>query len=172
MLRWLSGGKVVTLMDLVSIDPADQSVLLWHCGPTSPALADERGARLQPLWLFDGPGGERTGLHNDLVLKPGPGTVLGLTPDLEQMLILEGGIDSHKPSFMGSRGWLKNLCLNDEPITTAELVQTLMATGYQHHYPFAYGSLAAPALELCTWLGIDPIQKQPYTSYLKGYHAR
>ena len=121
--------------------------------------------------MFDGPEGERVGLHNDLVLKPGPGTVLGLTPDLKQMLVLEGEIDNKKPSYMGSRGWLKNLQLNQASINTPDLVQTLMATGFQHHYPFAYGRLSSAALELCTWLGIEPIKAQPYTPFLKEYHA-
>ena len=171
MLRWLTNGDVVTLMDLVSVDDSDQSVLLWHCGPTSPALADENGVRMQSLWLFDGPEGEQTGLHNDMVLRPGPGTVLGLTPDLEQMLVLEGEIDNQKPSYSGSRGWFKNLKLNQDSISTIDLVQTLMASGYQHHYPFAYSRLSASALELCAWLDIEPIQRQEYTTYLRGYHA-
>jgi hypothetical protein len=156
-------------MELVSIDHADQSVLLWHCGATSPAMANEAGMHLQSLWLFDGPQGQRTGLHNDLVLKPGSGTILGLMPNLEKMLVLEGGIDSHKAGYVGSRGWLKNLQLNLSPITTQDLVETIMSSGYQHHYPFAYGSQSAAALELCAWLGIEPIKKQPYRPYLKVY---
>jgi len=171
LLRWLSNGDPVTQMELVSIDHADQSILLWKCGPTSPALANERGMHLQSLWLFDGPQGQRTGLHNDLVLKPGPGTIIGLMPDLEKMLVLEGGIDSDKPSYTGSRGWLKNLCLNLETISTQDLVQTIMSSGFQHHYPFGYGSQSAAALELGAWLGIEPIKKQTYSPYLKGYDA-
>jgi L-fucose isomerase-like protein len=168
LLRWLSNGDPVTVMDLVSIDHADQSVLLWKCGATSPKMADERGMHLQSLWMSDGPHDQRIGLHNVLVMKPGLGTILGLMPDLSKMLILEGGIDPHKSSYMGSRGWLKNLHLNLEPITTTDLTQTLMSSGFQHHFPFAYGSQSAAALELCAWLGIEPIKKQAYTSYLIG----
>ena len=167
VLRYLTQGDIVTVMDLVSIDDQDESVLLWHCGPTSPELADENGSTMQPLWLFDGPDGERTGLHNDLVLKPGRGTVLGFTTNFERMLILGGEIDNHKPSYMGSRGWLKNLSLNGESISTPDLVQTIMKSGYQHHYPFAYGELSEAALELCGWLGTKPIQKEIYTSYVR-----
>ena len=58
-LRYLTKGDVVTLMDLVSVDSEDESVLLWHCGPTSPALADKNGVTIQPLWLFDDPDGNR-----------------------------------------------------------------------------------------------------------------
>jgi L-fucose isomerase-like protein len=166
-LHYLTGGDVVTLMDLVSVDANDESVLLWHCGPTSPALADENGVRMESLWLFDQPDQAPTGLHNDMVLRSGPGTVLGFSPEFDRMLLLEGVIDNTKPSYNGSRGWLKNLRLNTCPTNTAELVQTLMASGYQHHYPFAYGWLAEAGLELCAWLGIAPIAGIPYTHYAR-----
>jgi len=166
-MRYLTNGDIVTLMDLVSIDSSDESVLLWHCGPTSAALADEKGLTLQPLWLFDGPEGQRTGLHNDLVLKPGLGSVLGFTTDFAGMLVLDGRIDNKKPSYMGSRGWLKDLHLNNQTISTSDLVQTLMVSGYQHHYPFSYGNLANAGLELCGWLGIQPVSKEVYTPYVR-----
>lgn len=167
ILRFLANGDITTLMDLVSIDSTDDSVLLWHCGPTSVELADESGAVLQPLWLFDGADGHQIGLHNDLVLRPGRATVLGLTTNFENMLVLEGEIDNAKPSYMGSRGWLTELRLNGKGITTADLIQTIMASGYQHHYPLAYGSLSSAGLELCGWLGIEPIRGQTYTPYVR-----
>lgn len=166
MLRCLTNGEVNTLMDLVSIDASDESVLLWHCGPTAVELANEDGATLQPLWLFDGPEGHQVGLHNDLILKPGRGTVLGLTTDFNGMLVLEGEIDNAKPSYLGSRGWLTDLHLNGVSVSTLDLVQTIMASGYQHHYPFAYGSLSNAGLELCGWLGIEPIRSHPYIPFV------
>jgi hypothetical protein len=166
-LHYMINTGVVTLMDLVTVDPNDESVLLWHCGPTSPLLADGRGTRIEPLWLFDGPEGQRTGLHNDLTLKPGVVSVLGFSADFEHMLVLGGEIDNTKPGYNGSRGWLKSLKLNSETVTVADLVQTLMASGYQHHYPIAYGNLAEASLELAAWLKVKPIQLERYTSYVK-----
>ncbi len=166
MLRYLSGGDVATLMDWVGFDEADDSILLWHCGPTSPALADEGGTKMGSLWLFDGYGGDPIGLHNDLVLKPGLATVAGFSTDFDRMLVLEGVFDNKKPSYKGSRGWLKSLQLNREPISAPDLVETLMSSGYQHHYPVAYGGLGAGALELAAWLGIRPIQAQAYQPWL------
>ena len=165
-LRYMSQDSVVTLMDLVSLDDADDSVLLWHCGPTAPSLADENGVRMQPLWLFDGYEGEPIGLHNDLVMKPGAATVMGFTTDFSQMLILDGKIDNRKPSYTGSRGWLTGVRLNGESVSIPDLMQTLMATGFQHHYPVAYGNLVNESLELAAWLGMVPIEKRPYTPYL------
>ncbi len=167
LLHLMTAGETVTLMDLASVDTQDDTILLWHCGPTAPSLADPKGARLQPLWLFDGQAPEPIGLHNDLVLRRGSATILGLTPDFESMLVLAGEIDPDKPSYTGSRGWMKNLHLNGRQITTAELVQTIMVSGYQHHYPLAYGSLSDAALELAGWLGIRSIPIEPYTHYVR-----
>ena len=166
-LRYLTDGDVVTLMDLVTVDESDESVLLWHCGPTSPALADEKGTTMGPLWLFDGPKGEETGLHNNLVLKPGAGTILGFSTDFTNMLVLNGEINNTKPSYMGSRGWFKDITLNGLRIDTPDLMQTLLVSGYQHHYPFAYGNLTNACLEICGWLRINPIARENYTPYVR-----
>ena len=167
-LRALTGGDPVTLMDLVSLDRGDDSALLWHCGPTAPALANPAGVRMGPLWLFDDQEGGQTGLHNDLVLRPGPATVFGFTIDFNRTLVLEGRIDDQKPGYLGSRGWLKDLHLNTEPIEVPDLVQTIMSSGFQHHYPLAYGELAEAALELGSWLGAEPIHRQTYSTYLRN----
>ena len=165
-LRYLSGGKIVTLMDLSTVDEKDDSILLWHCGPTSPALADDQGTRMQSLWLFDQDQKPAIGLHNDLVLKPGQATVMGFTPNFGHLLVMDGEIDNQKPSYVGSRGWYRNIHINGQPCSTPEVVQTLMSSGYQHHYPLVHGQLTSGALEMAAWLGIEPIEKQPYTDYL------
>lgn len=166
LIHYMTGGEAVTLMDLATVDPQDETILLWHCGPTAPSLADEKGVRIQPLWLFDGQAPTPIGLHNDLVLRKGMITILGLTPDFESVLVLAGEIDPAKPSYAGSRGWLKNLLLNGQKIKTIELVQTLMTSGYQHHYPLSYGSFSAAALELAAWLRIHAIPLVPYTDHV------
>ena len=165
-LHYMTGGDVVTLMDLVTVDENDDSVLLWHCGPTSPSLADSRGTRMQSLWLFDDGKTPPTGLHNDLVLKPGQATVTGFTADFQQLLVLGGEIDNQKESYTGSRGWFKNLNVAAQKASVPDLVQTLMVSGYQHHYPLAYGDLTSVSLEMAAWMGIKPIKKTNYTDHL------
>jgi hypothetical protein len=118
------------------------------------------------LWLFDGNSNSPIGLRNDLVLKPGIVTVMGFTPDFEHLLILTGNIDNQKSSYMGSRGWLRDLKLNHQPIPLRDLLQTLMASSFQHHYPLGYGDMAYAGLELAAWLGISPLKATAYTPYL------
>jgi len=170
-LRYMSGNTVVTLMDLSAVDETDESILLWHCGPTAPSLADEKGVRMQSLWLFDGYGGDGIGLHNDLVLRPGQATVFGFTTDFDRVLVLGGRLDNSKSSYVGSRGWFCELHLNDETVTVPDLIETLMASGYQHHYPLVYGDLSGAGLELAAWLGMRPIERRIYRPYLRPMEA-
>ncbi|MFO8035264.1 MAG: hypothetical protein R6U57_01350 [Anaerolineales bacterium] len=165
-LQGMSGGSIVTLMDLATVDPNDESILLWHCGPTAPQLADDRGVQMESLWLFDGKDGERIGLHNDLVLKPGPATVAGFNVAFDRVLVLEGRIDNTKPSYKGSRGWLKDLRINAQPISLNSLIESLMAAGFQHHFPFTFGLYGLAFLELGSWLDISPLPVKPYTLYM------
>lgn len=167
-LRYLTNGAVVTLMDLVSVDSSDDSVLLWHCGPTSPALAGEAGVRMDSLWLFDGQDGTRMGLHNDLVLKAGDVTVMGFTPELDALLAFEGQIDPSKPSYKGSRGWLKDIHMDGAPVGVPALVETLVRCGFQHHYPLAYGRLTPAAYEMAAYLGMQPLPAEAYRTYLRA----
>jgi L-fucose isomerase-like protein len=165
-LHYMS-DDVVTLMDLSGIDPAHDRILFWHCGPTSPSLADERGNRMGSLWLFDDYEGPAMGLRNNLVLRPGEVTVTGFTPDFTRMLVLNGRIADEAPPYVGSRGWLTDLRINGEAVTVPDLVETLMHSHFQHHYPLVYGEFTSASLELAAWLNMDPIAVHPYTPYLK-----
>jgi L-fucose isomerase-like protein len=165
-LQYLTNGEIITLMDLVSVDPADDSALLWHCGPTSPSLAGAGGVKMESLWLFDHPEKGKMGLHNDLVLRAGEVTVMGFTPNLDGLLVMNGEIDPEKPSYKGSRGWLKDIRINAKPVGVGEMVETIVRHGYQHHYPLVYGNLQAAANEMAAYLDIPVIKAEPYRDYL------
>jgi len=167
-LSLISSGTVTTLMDLVTLDPADDSVLLWHCGPTSPLLADQRGVRMGSLWLFDQQGGTPIGLHNDLTLQAGRVTVGGFTADFEKVLVFQGEIDPHKPSYRGSRGWLKNIQMRKKPLRALDLAETLLSSGFQHHYPVIYGEVEEAFLEMAAWANILEIKPIEYSTHLKA----
>lgn len=161
-LNLLSLGKVTTIMDMVTIDPQDDSILLWHCGPTAPSLADERGIEMQSLWLFDNDPHAPLGLHNNLRLKPGPATILGFCPSFENLLVFEGTLDNKKPSYIGSSAWLRDLYMQGDQLACLDLVQTIMDSGYQHHYPLVYGKFETAAHDLANLLGTNVIGASSY----------
>ena len=161
-LAYLNQSAVVTLMDLVTIDDSDDSLLLWHCGPSAPQLADERGTYVRSLWLFENGENKKVGLANDLVLAPGEATILGFTPDFERVLVLDGTLDNQKPGYRGSRAWMRNFHLNGSAASLRDVIDTILTSGYQHHYPLAFGNCSAAVLELAAWSGIQPIAAQRY----------
>jgi len=161
-LNLLSQGKVTTIMDMVTIDREDDSILLWHCGPTAPSLADENGVAMQSLWLFDNDPHAPLGLHNNLRIRPGQATVLGFYPDFSQLLVFEGELDNKKPSYTGSSAWMRDLHMHGKPISNMDLIQTIMDSGYQHHYPLAHGKYEKPAHDLAHLLGMNIINTKSY----------
>jgi hypothetical protein len=62
---------------------------------------------------------------------------------------------------------MKSLRMNGEPIPTLDLVETLLSSGFQHHYPLAYGELAEAFIELGAWIGIPPIEARSYSPGLR-----
>jgi len=161
-LHYLGFGNIATIMDLATIDPDDNSVLFWHCGPSAPSLADEHGVEMQALWLFDGNSNAPIGLHNNMRLKPGAATILGFYPDIDRMLVFEGCLDNQKPSYTGSSAWIRDMSMCKIPLDCLDLVQTIMESGYQHHYPLAYGSYENAALELARILSLNVVKKIPH----------
>jgi L-fucose isomerase-like protein len=73
---------VNTLMNLVVIDGTDETILLWHCGPTAMKFADEKGVTLDRHFVLgtEKPGqpNELLGVVRDMLLKPGTATINGL----------------------------------------------------------------------------------------------
>lgn len=161
-LSYLNQSAVVTLMDLVTIDDQDDSLLLWHCGPTAPQLADEGGVFVRSLWLMEGDKGDKVGMANDLVLAPGEATIFGFTPDFSHVLVIKGTLDNQKPGYRGSRAWMRDLQINEKKADMRDVIETILASGYQHHYPLVFGNCSAAALELAAWLNIHPIPLHPY----------
>ncbi len=153
-------GRPVTLMDLVDIDEKDQSVLLWHCGPTAPSLAGEEGVTMCALKML------QRGLANDLTLKSGTAAIMGYTPDLKSMLVLQGEIDGKRPTNRGSGGWMKGLTLAHKPVGVKDLLETIFNSGYIHHYPLGYGELSQACLELAAWQGLKTLRPLTYKDHL------
>jgi len=170
MLSYLA-DDASTLMDLVNFDESDESVLLWHCGPSarqfckSYALDLNYSGRPHEFGMAD-PNGN--GITRDMVFAPGKATVARLDASLENMLLLEGDIQQEgKPSHKGSRGWMEHLKLNGSPIAVRDLVNTILVRRLPHHYPVIMGNWTKEVSEICAWLGIGKLEPVPYEDCLQ-----
>jgi L-fucose isomerase-like protein len=170
ILRQLSDTPSL-LMDLVDFAEADGSVQFWHCGIGNKALAYQGKISLMahsnPA-LIAGCGLKEHAPVVDMVYKKAGGTVLRITDDGRALFVLSGAFNHpEKPSFDGSRGWLDSLQLNGQPINIADLVNTIMMHGLQHHYAVALGNYTKEILEIGAWLGLNPVKQIGYTDYVQ-----
>ena len=121
--------------DLVHLDAADDTAVMWHCGVAAPSLAaGDVGAtvhsnRLQPL------------LH-EFALKPGPVTLarLSRSPNGHRLVVGEGEMLDRPLPFGGTAGVMQM----GRPV--GEVVDLMVAERLDHHYGLAYG-IAADELE-------------------------
>ncbi len=164
-------NKPSLLMDLVDFDRKDQSVQFWHCGVGCPELACGEKIEISPH--FNPAEVPDQGLveHapvSEMIFKPGQGTITRITKEGEALFLLNGEFfDVDKPGFDGSRGWFKNLKLNDNSIQVKDLVNTIMVKGMQHHYAVGLGDYSSEMLEIAAWLDIKPLEKVDYQDYLQ-----
>lgn len=76
----------------------------------------------------------------EMVYAVNNATIARFTKDGENLFLLNGKFaDPEKKSFNGSRGWLSNLRLNNQPISMRNLLNTIMVQQMQHHYAVAPG---------------------------------
>jgi len=120
----------VFLTDLVDVDTADDSAVIWHCGqapvsmrdPDTPATAAIHTNRKMPL-LYQ------------FALRPGRATLMRISQALgEPKMILAGAEMLKCPmAFTGTSGVLRF----DRP--AAKVLLDLIASGVEHHMAVTYG---------------------------------
>lgn len=168
-LKYIS-GDVTTLMDLSDFDENDETVLMWHCGPTASRYSGRYSLGVNYSGMPHTPGEELNvcGVVHDMVFEKMPATVFRISGECDRYLDLCGTfLGDAKPSFFGSRGWMGSLRLNGADVGARDLVNTLLVSGFQHHYPLVAGDYSDEVKELAAWLGIKPIEKVPYADHLQ-----
>lgn len=159
------------LLDLSSIDEEDQSALFWHCGIGCKKLAYQN-----KVWLnahcnpgrVPGKGMVKAAPAAEMIFDQCDATFARFTKEGENLFLLSGSFQNQdKPSFDGTRGWVTNLKLNGEKISSRELINTIMVQQVQHHYAFAKGDITEIMLELAAWLDCKPLEKVSYHHYLQ-----
>lgn len=92
LLKYLS-DDATTLMDMTAYDTEDDSILLWHCGPTAKQFCshyelDLNYSGMKHEFGMSNPSG--VGVARDLVISGGKATVFRLDAELDNNLIFTG----------------------------------------------------------------------------------
>ena len=149
MLQWLADQPAL-IADLVDVDPASDTAVLWHCGLAPISMADPE--------IVARPGihsNRRKPLLNEFPLKPGRITVARLSQsrNLTRLVLAGAQMVAAPMSFSGTSGVLRF----DRPV--GQVLDLIMSEGLEHHYAIVYGEqrpalravaerLAIPVLEL------------------------
>ena len=158
-------GQVTTLLDFVEFDEKDESVQLWHCGPTAKCMADKNGACLDCFYEVQEGVVERRSAMHSLIIAPGSATVMRFTGDLESMFISGGEIIPEKDGYFGSKGWMNKLTVGDVAVNAKDYTETVLTAGIEHHFALTAGAYTNTLMEMAYWLGMDvikPINYKPY----------
>ena len=172
-LKYISGDDIPMLMDLSAFDEQDESVLLWHCGPAAARYCRQNGYKLGCNYsgMAHEPGKgvtARCGVARDMIFDENPISVMRLTGECDKVFQMGGKfMTADKPSFHGSRGWCGDLTLNGEEIGAKDLLNTILVSGFQHHFPIVIGNYTAEIKEFAAWLGLAPVKKVSYADYLQ-----
>jgi len=157
-----------TLLDLAAIDPASNTVLMWHCGVSPRHFANEDGIK----WVDHTTLGRKSnisfGVAGDQVFAPQDTTITYVGDDASQLLVLGSRvIERENPGFDGTRGWFAQFELNQEPIELWDLVNTFAVRGQEHHFAVGQGNVTSELLELAAWTKMETVERVPYKDYLQ-----
>ena len=169
-LRIFSSGQSVVLMDLPKFDFSDNTLMLWHCGTSPFDMADSKGVKLERHYFAEYSKQDvlkDCGPITDVRFRPSEITVFRFTGDAQSFYYFTGKtFDGGKKTFNGSRGWVKDLALNGEPVKALDLMNTMLVRGLPHHHPMVMADVGNCIEELAWWLGLKKVKPAPYRDYL------
>ncbi|MDX2006086.1 MAG: hypothetical protein SFU83_12470 [Meiothermus sp.] len=168
MLRAVSQQGAL-LLDFTDLDLERGAALAWHCGGSPLGLADEEGV----TWKNHSTLGRKAegavprGAVADFRFRPGAVTLARVSGDTERLFFAEAeAFEGVSRGFEGSRGWLRDFRINHRPAALADLVNTIMAGGIEHHFGLVAGRHADALAEVAAWSGLKPVDPAPYRDFL------
>jgi len=163
-------GDAPTMNDPVAIDPDQNLVQMWHCGPGPASWADANGRRLawhHTLNRRVGVDEQKYGLSSDLAFREGAVTILRISGDGREIFILEGDVvDGPSKPYGGSGGWIGNLKSRGQDCSTSQLLQAITDYGLDHHYPIMRGHWEKVLREIASWTGMKILEISEPQDYL------
>ena len=148
ILQWFGGGPSF-VADLVDLDAADGTGVLWHCGVAPLAMATPD---VTPRATIHS--NRRMPLLNEFALRPGRVTISRLSQSrgLQRLTIGSGMMLDAPLPFAGTGGVIRF----DRPVD--EVLNTIMTEGHEHHYGMVYGDVRPHLRELAAQLGLPVIE--------------
>lgn len=147
ILQWLSGEPAFGT-DLVSVDFAENTAVVWHCGVAPLSMADPAVPR-------------RGGIHSnrqlplvmEFPLKPGRITLARLSRATGELRLVvgRGEMLSAPPSFSGTSGVLRF----DRPVR--DVLDTILGEGLEHHVSLTYGDHVPALVALARMLDLPAL---------------
>jgi hypothetical protein len=144
MLQTLADAPAY-LVDMVDIDPASDTAVVWHCGSAPSAMADPDTPLMAQIHS-----NRKMPLLQEFALKPGRVTVARLSQSKNRTSLFIGGATMLKApkSFTGTSGVLRF----DTQADT--VMRRMMGEALEHHVALVYGEHRAALFALGQALGL------------------
>lgn len=148
ILQWLSGAQAFGT-DMVGFDVARDEAVLWHCGLAPLSMADPE---FRPRGTIHS--NRKLPLLMEFPLKPGRVTIARLSEatGAYRLVVGRGEMLAAPMSFSGTSGVLRF----DRP--AAEVLDTIMAEGLDHHISLTYGDHLDSLLALARLLDLPVLR--------------
>jgi L-fucose isomerase-like protein len=148
ILQWLSGEPAFG-SDLVSVDEANDAIVLWHCGLAPQAMADPAAEQRGIIHT-----NRKLPLLMEFPLKPGRVTIARLSEATGsyRLVVGRGEMIQAPPSFSGTTGTLRF----NRP--ARDVLDTILGEGLEHHLSITYGDYVPALIALAKMLDIPVLQ--------------
>ncbi len=129
MLQELA-GEPVWMADLVDVDTAGDTAVLWHCGLAPLSMCDPEAQAEATIHT-----NRKMPLLHQFPLKPGRVSLARLSQAKNETKLMIAGAEVQRApmAFTGTSGVIRF----DRPVS--EVCETIMGEGLEHHFALAYG---------------------------------
>ena len=149
MILQEASGEAVFLTDLVDMDAADNTGVVWHCGQAPLSMLAEGDAAQATIHT-----NRKMPLLYEFPLKPGRVTFMRISQSFgEPKMVLAGGEMLERPkSFTGTSGVVRF----DRP--ASDVLTDVMDSGLEHHMALAYGEHRPLLREVAAEMGLPVLE--------------
>ena len=163
-------GNISTINDLVSLDEADSSINMWHCGVASKSWACSNCVQWDAhfnIGNYENDEWHGRGVIADFDFQPGPVTVSRLNNSFDKLFVFQGNVMEGKESYYGASGWINDLNMKGQSLNIPDLINTIMVNHVDHHYPMVYGEVENELVEFAGWKNIAIAERIPYQVFMQ-----